>query len=209
MYNTFDIFKSIDDIIYLIYVNKNNSIIAYNLIDNKIIIEIRKAHDSNITNFRHFSDRILQIDLIMSISAENRNLKIWDACKWECILTLVKIYNYNLMLLSACFLNDNNNIYIITSHYNKSYDNKINDLMKVYDLTGKKIKNIRNSLYSSYFIDTYYDNKKSKNYIISGNKYNIVSYDYEKNKKYYEYCIDELNLNELYHYCIFIDNSDK
>ena len=128
------------------------------------------------------------------------------------------------MLLSVCFLNDNNNINIITSyfdeHYDKNindlmkvyehYDKNINDLMKVYDLAGKKIKNIRNSLYSSYFIDTYYDNKKSKNYIISGNKYNIVSYDYEKNKKYYEYCIDELNLmNEFYHYCIFIDNSDK
>jgi len=54
--NTFILFKSIDDLIYIIYSNNKKSIIAYNLIDNKKIIEIKNAHNENITNFRHYLD---------------------------------------------------------------------------------------------------------------------------------------------------------
>ena len=38
-----------------------------------------------------------------------------------------------------------------------------------------------------YFIDIYYDNDLFKNYIITGNKGYIKSYDYNKNKLYHKY----------------------
>ena len=46
--NTFLIFKSINDILYLIYINKESSFISFNLINNKIINEIKKPHNNDI-----------------------------------------------------------------------------------------------------------------------------------------------------------------
>ncbi len=43
--NTFTLFKSYYDIIYLIYANKSNSIISLDLIDDKRIDEITHAHN--------------------------------------------------------------------------------------------------------------------------------------------------------------------
>ena len=38
------------------------------------------------------------------------------------------------------------------------------------------------------FIDTYYDKKFSKNYILTGNYGYVKSYDYDENKLYHKYC---------------------
>ena len=55
----------------------------------------------------------------------------------ECLLNLTNIYKSGY-LYSACFLNDNNNTYIIISNCNK-YGQKCESI-KVYDLYGKKNK---------------------------------------------------------------------
>ena len=44
----FTVFKSIEDILYLIYSNEKKSIICYDLIQEKIINEIKKAHNNYI-----------------------------------------------------------------------------------------------------------------------------------------------------------------
>jgi hypothetical protein len=54
--NTFTVFKSVNDILNLIYTDKSNSIISYDLVNNKIINEIKNAHNDLITSFRHFLD---------------------------------------------------------------------------------------------------------------------------------------------------------
>jgi hypothetical protein len=98
-------------------------------------------------------------------------------------------------LYSACFLNDNNNnqIYILTSNGN---DQSINyEPIKIYDLNGKKIKEINNSNEKTHFIDTYYDNNLSKYYIITGNDGYIKSYDYNNNKLYHKYLDNDNSLN--------------
>ena len=51
--NTFIIFKSINGIFYLTY-SKINSIINYDILNYKIISEIKNAHNSKITNFRYY-----------------------------------------------------------------------------------------------------------------------------------------------------------
>ena len=62
------------------------------------------------------------------------------------------------------------------------------EFIKVYDLNGNKIKEINDSKNCILFIDTYYDSKLAKNYIIIGNnEENIKTYDYENNNKYNEY----------------------
>ena len=208
--DTFNIFKSIDDILYLIYVNNNNSIIFYNIIDNKKINEIKNTHNDYITNFRHVSDNINQRDLLMSISAFNNNIKIWDINNLECILNIEKINKKNEYLLSACFLNNNNNIYIVTSSKkNDNISNRITEPIKVYDLNSKKVKTIYNSNYNTFYIDTYYDIKQKKNYIIAGNELFAISYDYEKNKQYQRYYSYNDIKKESEVYYIFIDDSKE
>ena len=180
--NTFTVFKSINEILYLIYTNKNKSIISYNLIDKKKIMEIKNAHEQNITNIRHFLDKINKRDLVISISGENNNIKLWNINNFDLLLNINNI-NESGFLDSSCFLNDNNNIYIITSNVN--YLNS--ELLKVFDLQGNKIKEINESNDVTVFLDSYYDSKTNKNYIISGNYDYVKSYDFQNNKIYHKY----------------------
>ena len=66
-------------------------------------------------------------------------------------------------------LNDNNSNYIITSNSNTFN----NENMKIFDFNGNKIKEINNSNDLTIFIDSYYNNKLSKNYILTGNNNHI------------------------------------
>ena len=59
--------------------------------------------------------------------------------------------------------------------------------IKIFDFNGKKIKEIDNSNDSTLLIDTYYDNKSTKIYILTANNCNVKSYDYKRNKIYQTY----------------------
>ena len=180
--NIFTVFKSLNNISYLIYTNKNKSIIYNDIDENKIIKEIKNAHNKYITNFKHYLDQVNERDLIMSISSEDNNIKLWNL-DCEC---LINIENINKMgyLISASFLNINNNIHIISSNCNWITNP---ESIKVFDLKGKKIKEISNYIDNILFIDDYYDLELSKNFIVTGNRGYVQSYDYEKNSVYHKY----------------------
>ena len=170
--NTIATFKSIEDILYLIYANIKQSIIIYNIIDNKKINEIKNAHNNIIINFKHHLDSINKCDLIISISIDG-NIKLWNINNIECLFNINKA-NF---LYSACFLKDNNNqIYIITG----------NIFIKVYDLKGNIIKVISEPNERSYIIDSYYDEKLEKNFIITGNEDQVKSINYYYNIVYHK-----------------------
>ena len=181
--NIFCVFKSIDNILCLIYINENKSIILYNLINNQKINEIKKAHKLSIFNFRHFLDIINKRDLILSISFGN-NIKVWDIKNLNCLLNLNNIYDCGT-IYSACFINENNQNYIITS--NSDYPSNFG-LIKIFDFNENKIKEIKDSNDSTFFIDTYYEKSSLKYFIITGNYDYVKSYDYNNNKIYHKYC---------------------
>ena len=158
--NTMVAFKSIDDILYFIY-SKKTSIISYDLINNKKINEIKDDNNSCITNLKHYFHQDKRQDLIISTSIDN-NLKLWKLNNWECLLHIKRI-NINGDLRSACFLNLNNQIYILTSNIFGS------EPIKVFNLKGIKINEINNSKDGVNFIDIYYDNKSSKPFVLTGN----------------------------------------
>ena len=190
--NTFELFNIKNTKkIYLVYATAKNSIKCYNLEEKNITLikEIIKAHDDYITNFRHIYNNNLKVDILMSISGNNQ-IKIWNCDNWNCILELNNI-NKSGMLYSACFLFDENNYYIISSNRD-TYDP---EFMKIFDFNGKKIKEIKNSNKSTYFIEIFYDNSIMKNYIITGNQNFIRSYDYDENKVYYTYSDNKNNDN--------------
>ena len=200
--NTFTVFKSINDILYLIYSNKNNSIISYNLTKCQKVTEIRNAHNKSIINFRHYLDNINRCDYILSISAYDNNLKIWNINNFNCILNLKNV-NDSGYIYASCFLNDNNQKYILKSNFN--YSNPLP--IKVFNFNGKEIKEIKNSDDSIYCIDVYYNKKSSKIYIISGNNQNVKSFDYINNILYNKYEDFEKNNNKAH--CSIIINNKK
>jgi len=198
--NSFNVFKSINnEILYLIYANDIFSIISYDLIENKKLNEIKNAHNTNITSFNHYPDNINKRDLIISISGYTNNIKLWNINNLEFLLNIENI-NSSGYLLSACFFNNNNLIYIISSNLLlKEGPNQI----KIFDLNGKKIKEIEDNDYGAFFIDIYSDNKLSKNYIVTSNVNCVKSYNYDENQLYHKY---NDNSKELYcHYNIKIN----
>ena len=190
--NTFTVFQSIHDFIFLVYSTKNKSIKCYDLVEQQIIIEIKNAHKDFITNFRHYPDKKNKRDIIMTISCGDRNIKLWDALNWECILDLKEIYMEGF-IYSSSFLEVSNDDYLVTSNYN--YYNSPG-YVRVYDFKGKLIKEIESSNENTSYIDTYYDEKDHNNYIITGNSNRVVAYIYEQNIEYKEYK-DNYNNNHL------------
>ena len=71
--------------------NKNKSIICFDLFRESIIAELKYCHDENITNFKHYLDEINKRDLVMSLSRNDNNIKIWNIANFECLLNIKTI----------------------------------------------------------------------------------------------------------------------
>ena len=197
--NIFIVFKSIDNKSYLVYTNRKYSILFYNLNEDKIVNEISKAHGRwEISNFRHFLDKINSRDLIISVSGVSNNIKIWNLQNYECLIDIEDTIK-NGYLNSAFILNDANQNFIIS-------DSVGNDPIKVFDFNGSKVKEIDDSNEKSFFIDNYFDNKLSKNFIITGSNSYIKSYDFNENKLYHKYMDKD---NESNHFSIVIDRKQE
>ena len=181
--NSFTVFKSINELTYLIYSNENVSIICYCLNNEQIITEIANAHcQEYITNINHCYDRKNKKDIIMSVSGDNNNIKLWDFSNWKCILNINNINKIGF-LESACILNIEKDNFVISSNWN--YEDVEN--IKVFDFKGNKIKEIINSNEKTYYINTFYELEQTTYYLIAGNFNYMKSYNYHKNKLYHKY----------------------
>ena len=135
--NIFCVFESIDNNIYLIYSNNYRSIISFNLMSILKINEIKKAHCFDIINLRNYLVKKNKRNILMSISSSDFNLKLWNIKNYECLFN-IKTINVKGHLLLGCFLNENNNIYIISYNSMTPY----NELIRVFDMNGNKVKDI-------------------------------------------------------------------
>ena len=203
--NSFTAFKSINNIVYVIYSTKSKSIISYDLNKQKITKQINNCHNKFITNFRHYFDSMNKADLIMSMSSEDNNIKVWNFMNWECILN-IKNANYVGWLYSACFFNDNNKNYIITSNRNKQ---GACESIKIFDFNGYVTKEINNSKEQTYYIDSYYDPILSRNYIITGNIGYVKSYDYYNSDVYHKYNDYDNNSVSYCHFSVVVKNDNR
>lgn len=199
--NTFTVFKSIEQIIYLIYCSTSKSIICYNLENNQKINEIKNHHDEYITNFIHYLDIKNKRDLIMTISLDDNNIRVWDVKNWESILNLKQVNNAGY-LYSACFLYDKNQLYIVTSNFNLL---NTPEVMRIYDFNSKKIDEIHESNDITYVVENYFDRNLSKNYIITCNLGFVKSYDFDNRQLYHKYT-DKDNGTHL---SVLVNDSDK
>ena len=191
---SFSLFKSINSIYYLIYPTFGNSLVIYDIIHNKKINEIKKAHEKSINYLRHQVDTKNRTDLLLSI--DNNSMKIWNINNLACIHHFKDILN----LYSACFIYNNDEIYII---FDFRYEK-----LKVYNLNGemKNEMNIENNSIIS--IESFYDIELNQNYIIIGNDNtdNIISYKYIEDKVYHKYDNFDDSIHTLN---IYKDNKKK
>ena len=158
---------------------------------------IKNAHNENITNFRHFFDSNNKRDLLLSISATNNNVKMWDINNLQYLLTINNI-NRHGFVKSACILTYNNDIFVVTSNYSHS---GVPEPLRIYNLEGYKIKEINYKNNQTFFIDTYHDKNLDIVYIVTGNNGFIRSYDYTNDCKYHRYSDED---DDSEHYNIII-----
>ena len=195
--NTFAIFNTFNNTFCLIYSNRSKSIISYDIIDNKKKIEIKNAHKNYITSFEHISDTEKKRDLLISASAKENNLKLWNVDNFDCLHEFKK-NNNNKLLNLFCFLFNDNSIYIVRSG-NKDFP------IQVYDMNENKIKDIEGSNHKINVLSAYNNKARNKTYILAINDKIIKAYDYSLNELYNEYssnvkerinsiCIDENKL---------------
>lgn len=183
--NTFDVFTSLKDELLLVYSTKIKSIECFDLIKHKFHKTILNAHNGEILTIRHYCPKYLNKDMILSGSNGDYSVKIWDIETWSCIFNINKIYEKGNMF-SICILFDEfqKESFVFTSSNS--------DYIKMWDMNGKFIKNIsKTNINEIFFIDTYYDDKEYKYYLISGEMKCVKSY--------------ELNLNQLFK--TYIDNN--
>ena len=198
--NAFSVFKSINGILYIIFGNKNKSIIFYNFNNEQIISEIKNAHKEYISNIRYYLNKITIKEFIISISSEDNNIKLWDLETLQCFLNLEKVYLCK-SLFSAIYFYFNHKNYIITIN---TYQNSS---ALLFDFKGKEIKKIEDFNERTNVIDSYYDNKLGKAYLITGHNGYVKSYNFNENKLYYKYC-DEYN-DFTNHFSIIINDNNN
>ena len=188
--NIFVVFKKNKGGLYLVYADLN-SFTCYDLIDEETVIKVKNAHEYYIINFRHTYDNNLKKDLIISVSGENNNAKLWDVERWECMVD-IKSNKFGIMF-SACFLYDNytGNNYIVTSNCTGS------EYIKIFDLNGNKITDVpfnpkskddNNFNNNNYINNGNNDNNNDKSNNDENNDYNSNNYEDNNN-------IDENNNN--------------
>ena len=196
----FIIIKTIYDEFNIICINRKSSIISYNLLNKQLINEIKKAHQSDIIDIRHYQDFSNKRDLLISLGDHSNKIKLWNLNNLECLAIITNFHGPGESF-SICFLNDNNQIYILTSHF--AIYGEI-DTIKIYDLNGERIKELKDTQNVTYFIDTYFDKKTFTNYILTGNYNGIESYNYNKNEIYHTY-IDKDSYSSAHNYIVVDD----
>ena len=198
--NNFAVFKTINKEILLAYATPYNSIHFYNIEIEKVVKRITNAHDVEITNFRYTYDKNNNRDLLLSLSNAVKNIKVWDVQKLNCIINIIEAYRLG-DLFSSCFLIDENHKrnYIISINYDK-------ENLKIFDFEGKQIREIDNSQDKSFLVDTFYNPKSKKFYIVVANEKFIVSYKFDDGTIYNKYCDKSSN---SWHMNFIINSKEK
>ena len=148
--NCFEVFKLKNGNYYIVY-PLLHSFLCFDLTDEKIICIIKDAHSFYVLNFRYIYDSFSKRDLLQTISGEDNNIKLWNIETWECVVD-INANRYGIMF-SSCFIYDD----LEKQNYMVSSNCTGNNYIQIFDLKGKKIK------------DVPYQEKKEKNLSDGGN----------------------------------------
>ena len=178
-------FKSIDDILYLIYETHSYETVIYNLSTNQIMSRIDIDYGKK--DIRHIFDDCNKRDLLLVVV--ECYIYIFNIRNIKCINKFKIEYNERPL---GSFIKDNNQINVVVS-------NNSNNLIDIFNLNGIKEKSlIKEGKGDIINLEAYYDKNLKKSYIIiSGNfviyykKDYVISIDYDKNQIYHKYNTDD------------------
>lgn len=156
----------------------NNAHLEFFDIDNnKMVKEINNAHNSLIYSCRHYADNRNKIDYVLTTSSDY-SIKVWNINTFLCESFIKNIYSRKNTFSACLLLNEySSHNYIVTS--------SINDFMKIYEFNGKYRFPFGNCDENTFFINSYFDIKSKKYFIINGNGNDVKSY-YAKNGQLYK-----------------------
>ena len=108
------------------------------------------------------------------------SIKIWNVNNFLC-QTWIKNAYMTKNIFSACMLLNeySSHSYLVTSC--------VNDFMKLYDLTGKYKFSFGFKDANTFFVNSYFDIKNKKYYVINGNGMDVRSYNAKNGQLYNRY----------------------
>jgi WD40 repeat protein len=178
--SVFSAFKSLKGQSLVVWGTPTYSIECYDLGLDKVIKQIVKAHNQTIFSCRHYLDRKGKRDLVIT-SSYDRSVKVWNIQDdWNNIVNISPAHTaYYIYSVSILCDEINCKNYVITT--------APNEFTKVWDFNSNFLREFGVNNESTYFINTYYDYKQEKYYILNANSVDVKSYEFETGNLYKYY----------------------
>lgn len=178
--SVFCAFKTLKGESLLAWGTPGHTIEIFDFKQNKIIKSIKSAHTSTIFSCRNYVDNVNSNDLIIT-SSYDRSIKVWSYKEnWNNIVNIQNASNgnyiYSVSILSDKY--DRKNFVISSCPC---------EYMKVWDFSGKLIREFATNTESTYFIDCWYYNKTETYYVINANSVDVKSYNFKTGLLYKSY----------------------
>ena len=169
---TFSVFKSLKGQTILSWFTKKRTIELYDLDEDILLKTINNAHTNDIHCCRHFLDTKNNNDLLITCSYD-KSIKIWNIEQLDSPILTIENAHSNGFIFSPCILSHEK----LSENYIISGADE--ELIKIFDFHGKFLeKQTKVDEYIN-FLDTYYDKKEDKFYIINGNSSNVKVYNFD------------------------------
>ena len=178
--NQFCTFKSLRNEDILVYHN-GPELIIFNINTLQKITHL-KIFQKEIRCIRHYIDYKRKKDLIIICGLENQII-LFDLYSLEKILIINNVCDKDYYVLSVCMIFDVQNYLIINSSLFDNY-------LKIWDSKGNLIGKINDINYVC-FLDTYFDKKLAKYFIIIGSRKGSKSFDFDNKSLYLQYSFNE------------------
>lgn len=177
----FCVFNSFNNQNLIVWGSSLNSLVFFDLDQDKIINTIPHAHYQTIYCCRHFPKEKKKIDYIITTSSD-RSVKVWNVNTFKNEVCINNVYT-SKNIFSACLIfyehKEKESNYIITSC--------ANDFMKIWDFSSRLKTTFGSSDGNTFFINTYLDIKNKSFYIINGNGNDVKSYNLKKKQLFNRY----------------------
>jgi WD40 repeat protein len=169
--SVFTSFKSLKSEYFVVWGTPSYNVEVYDLKLEKIVKTISAAHTSTIFSCRHYLDKKSKSDLVVT-SSYDRSVKVWSAKDWTCTVNIQNAHT-GYYIYSVCILSDEieNKNFIISA--------APNEYTKIWDFTGKYLREFGVSNESTYFISSWYDSKNKKYYMINANSVDVKVYEFK------------------------------
>jgi WD40 repeat protein len=168
----FTVFKSSKNEYLCVWGTQTFQISGYDFVKDKLVFTYQNAHSSTIFTTRHYFDKKEKQDLILT-SSHDKSVKTWLLANGNIspILTISNAQN-GCYIYSSCilFTENSDSSVIITS--------APNEFQKVWSFKGQHIKDFGVNTESTYFVDSFYDGKTKKSFILNANSVDVKAYSF-------------------------------